>query len=244
MHSCKRTRATGRRQCAQHARGIRVVVVVGGWGIFFRAIYGREFGKGDHYYTMSEEDEGGVVRATTRDCMLLLLLTKVRESLRNDGDYLCAICHEPFRNPCRLTPCGHNYCTECVNVLVYTSIATRLTVTTCPVCREPFRGNLDVTPSDVNFRNLCEGVRQVVDDLSVLVAIDVGENKVGEITATPTANKNNDKTTATTTTSTAAGDATTNESATMSLLTTSWKRRIRGQPSQYLRIQPRRILFY
>ena len=55
----------------------------------------------------------------------------LRDSRKAFEAELCMICHEPPANPTSL-PCGHSFCTECVEELRKKGVSD-----VCPLCRAP-----------------------------------------------------------------------------------------------------------
>ena len=65
--------------------------------------------------------------------------------LDNLEDLVCAICLSVFKDP-RTAPCGHSYCSKCLDLLIQST-----TKPSCPICREKFdRIHCDPYPYPLN----------------------------------------------------------------------------------------------
>ncbi len=67
---------------------------------------------------------------------------------QSEDDYICAVCHEIFKNPVFLS-CSHSFCKECIQQFWRTKKTQE-----CPVCRR--RSSKGEPPFNLALRNLCE----------------------------------------------------------------------------------------
>lgn len=89
-----------------------------------------------------------VEHLTVRSLLSPADMASAKLPLSNE-QFLCSICLEIFTEPVS-TPCGHNYCKECIKA--YWSVSE---VSQCPMCKETFRGAPELRVN-TEFRDMLE----------------------------------------------------------------------------------------